>query len=73
VDKAVKGSTTWITARSVFLISMAHIPLQHGMLPIVPFFLDIPVHIADLATIFDYISAPCAPHPALLGAAAGCS
>jgi hypothetical protein len=66
--QAVKGSPTLITARTLLLVSCCQISLQHALMPLLPFVLDLPVHIAYLVAIVRYMSAPStspAAHPSL--------
>jgi hypothetical protein len=58
--QTVKGSLTWITARALIIVSMCALPLMHGLMPQVPFALDIPMHIAYLVSNVRYMSAPMA-------------
>jgi hypothetical protein len=58
--QSVKASRTLITARALFMVSFGNLTFLHGLVPLVPFLLDIPVNIAYLFAIFRYMSAPMA-------------
>jgi hypothetical protein len=56
--QVIKGSPILSSARALLLVSQCNQSLLHGLLPVLPFLLDVPVHLAYLVAIFRYMSAP---------------